>query len=93
MREYFPICFIVTNPMIIWRHWTSIIRRFQLALLAKQCPELQLEYINAPTPSKPAPGIEAYFPDGPYYRFYETHKDDLGRKTFEGLRDSVRVLC
>ena len=43
----------------------TTLRSFQLAVLAKECPELELEFVNAPSISKPAPGIETYFPDGP----------------------------
>jgi len=55
----------------------------------KQCPDLDLVFVNAPSPSKPAPGIEMFFPDGPFYQFYDTQTAADGTKTYANLRENV----
>lgn len=54
------------------------VMEFQMGQLARSHKELDLVFVDGPLLSTPAPGIQTFFPEGPYFKFYDTDYSAVG---------------
>ena len=78
---------------------SAVILEFQLMHLKRaikmqspDCGAIELVFADGGLEAEPAPGIAAFFPDQPYYKFCERTDDRAGYTRIEGAMQHVQTI-